>query len=87
MVKAGRFNLKLLKQPNKKKKLTLDKKTITQLSKKEQANVCGGAAWTTSFGSCTGWLCCEEQPKITEVYTTCQSDQDPRRPDCMTHKL
>lgn len=68
-----------------KKKLTLDKKTITQLSKKEQSNVKGGA-WTTSFGSCTGWLCCEEQPKTSTAggYTSCHSDQDPRRPDCMT---
>jgi hypothetical protein len=64
------------------KKLTLNKKTITKLSVAEQSSVMGGLAFTTSFGSCTGFLCCDPQPKITELYTTCQSDGQPTRPDC-----
>jgi len=62
-----------------KKKLILDKKTITQLSEKEQAKVLGGEAWTTSFGSCTGGLCCSPPPQNT-VATVCDPNGCPHDP-------
>ncbi len=66
-----------------KKKLSLKKTTITELSDKEQSKILGGNAFTTSFRSCTGGLCCSPQPKITQLYTTCLSDGQPSRPDCV----
>jgi len=59
-----------------KKKLILDKKTITQLSEKEQSKILGGEAWTTSFGSCTGGLCCSPQPTLSQL-NLCTSDRLP----------
>ncbi|SDH45320.1 hypothetical protein SAMN05421827_12512 [Pedobacter terrae] len=61
-----------------KKKLVLNKKTITELSQKEQSKVLGGSneAWTTSFGSCTGGLCCSAQPTTSQL-RLCPSDNLP----------
>lgn len=40
-------------------KLQFKKQAIANLSRTEQSNVNGGkAAVTTSFGNCTGFLCC-----------------------------
>jgi len=58
-----------------KKKLILDKKTITQLSEKEQSKILGGEALTTSYGSCTGFLCCS--PPIVLTLEICNSDHLP----------
>ena len=46
------------------KKLSLNKATISKLSAEEQALIIGGKeqeqAFTSSYYSCTGWLCCED---------------------------
>lgn len=40
-------------------KLQFRKQAIANLSKSESENVQGGKpAWTTSFGNCSGFLCC-----------------------------
>lgn len=55
------------------KKLTLNKSVISKLTDSEQDGVKGGAAEvTTSFGGCTGFLCCNQpMPDCTsnELYS------------------
>ena len=50
------------------KKLSLNKATISRLSTEDQALIIGGQqqeqAITSSFFSCTGWLCCEDTPTL-----------------------
>lgn len=54
------------------KKLNLNKTVISQLSGEEQMNVRGGQnEVTTSFGQCTGFLCCE--PISDDSGTCCTS--------------
>ncbi len=50
------------------KKLTLKKKTVSVLSDTEKKLVLGGELATTSYNSCTGWLCCT--PYTTTPYDT-----------------
>lgn len=46
-------------------KLQFKKEAIANLSKPEMSNVQGGqAAVTTSFGNCTGFLCCDKNQSI-----------------------
>ena len=46
------------------KKLKLNKKVIISLSKNEEALIKGGVVqkFTTSWNSCTGFLCCPVKP-------------------------
>ena len=50
-----------------KKKLKLNKDVITKLTSSEQSKVLGGG--TTSYGSCTGFLCCNPAsgPQCTQL--------------------
>jgi hypothetical protein len=60
-------------------KLQFRKQAIANLSKPEMNNVQGGqAAVTTSFGNCTGFLCCNKTQSIeiaTDIITDLLKDQ------------
>lgn len=60
-------------------KLQFRKQAIANLSKPEMSNVQGGqAAVTTSFGNCTGFLCCNKTQSIeiaTDIITDLLKDQ------------
>lgn len=51
-------------------RLSLRKDVVTTLSENDMHLVNGGeAAWTTSFGNCSGWACCDktQSEKILKV--------------------
>lgn len=51
-------------------KLQFRKQAIANLSKAEQTQVNGGkAAFTTSFGNCSGFLCCNPDRDIISDWT------------------
>lgn len=56
-------------------KLRLKKKAIANLSKPDMAQVQGGeAAFTTSYGKCTGIFCCNRLPQSMDIMAACFPD-------------
>ncbi|WP_118975178.1 hypothetical protein [Taibaiella koreensis] len=50
-------------------KLKLGKDVVSSLTKAEQNNLLGGEPqWTTSFGNCSGFLCCNPTG-LTKTYS------------------